>query len=141
MRKSLGYHGSPGFTLAEMFTWLASTSRSPISNGAWDFYCQGLARASISACAANPFNGNTNIYDPGTTWSDLWLGLKASPKLALIMIAVESPVFGAPELSTGEDLAAGAAAAGAEGSRLTPAVMGEGMSSRVIPYAEERGYI
>jgi RHS repeat-associated protein len=141
MRKSLGYHGSPGFTFAEMFAWLASTSRSPISNGAWDFYCQGLARASISACAANPFNGNTNIYNSGTTWSDLGQELKASPKLALMMLAVESPVFGAPELSAGEDLVTGAAAAGAEGSRLTPAVMGEGMSSRVIPYAEERGYI
>jgi hypothetical protein len=74
----------------------------------------GLARASTSACAADPFNGNTNIYDSGTTWSDLWQGLKASPKLALIMLAVESPVFGAPELSAGEDLAAGAPEEGGE---------------------------
>ena len=94
--ESLGYRGPADPTAASLLSWLEYGG-----NGAWDYFCQGILRASISHCAANPFNGNTNIYDSGITWRDLWQGLKASPRIALFMAEFQALFAGALELGAG----------------------------------------
>jgi RHS repeat-associated protein len=111
--RNLGYQGSSTASPTEIANWLAGTSHSITNpNGAWDYFCQGLAGR--SQCGSNPFNGNTNIYDSGIRQLFTLRGLAGFAGIAYAVGMAFSPAFGAPEIGVGADLGTGALAAAAE---------------------------
>jgi RHS repeat-associated protein len=96
-----GYRGTAQPTPAALLSWLRYGGA-----GAWDFFCQGLLHRPVSACAADPITGQSNIYDSGIHGNLI-------PGIAKITAVIGGNMmlfaFGGPEMEPVDDLVALAA--------------------------------
>ncbi len=129
LRGTLGYLGSSAFTVNDFLDWMTRPAFG-LQNASWDYFCQGLEGATVSACGTDPFNGqNTYSVNPGG-WRQTVHALAFIGNLALTITALA----GLPELifPFGAETTAAGAAAGASDTLPDLAGYSGGKTSGVL---------